>query len=181
MDPPSPDSVPGVTPSGSEGESLPSSDAGTAIVAPSPQAGAIQQARLQLGVPGASTPRAGGSTPTPDSGEADDVEAFRAEVESLKARYMVCHSAGVPSFLVVLTPLLQRLAQSARAKDLALRQVTEDSARVRSLQGDLDNEREVNKGLMGRVADLTNQLNAEKQRNQGDNPSVCCCYFDFSK
>ena len=63
---------------------------------------------------------------------------------------------------VVLTPLLQRLAQSARAKDLALRQVTEGSARVWSLQGDLDNEREVNKGLMGQVADLTNQLNVEK-------------------
>ena len=97
------------------------------------------------------------------------------------ATWYVTRLASLLSHLVVLTPLLQRLAQSARAKDLALRQVTEGSARVWSLQGDLDNEREVNKGLMDRVADLTNQLNAEKQRNQGDNPSVCCCYFDFSK
>ena len=97
------------------------------------------------------------------------------------ATWYVTRLVSLLSQLVVLTPLLQRLAQSARAKDLALRQVTEDSARVRSLQGDLDNEREVNKGLMGRVADLTNQLNAEKQRNQGDNPSICGCYFDLSK
>ena len=98
VDPPSPDSVPGVTPSGSEGESLPSSDAGTAIAVPSPQVGTLQPARLQLGQPDTSTPRAGGSTPTPDSDEADDVEAFRAEVESLKARYMVRHPTGAPTF-----------------------------------------------------------------------------------
>ena len=95
--------------------------------------------------------------------------------------YVICLASlhSLPS--VVLTPLLQRLAQSARAKDLALRQATEESALVRSLQDDLDNEREVNKGLMDRVADLTNQLNAEKQRSQGNNPSVCCCYSDPSK
>jgi len=99
VEPPSPDSVPEVAPSGSEGESLPSSDAGTALVVPSPQVGVIQPARLQLGPPGSSTPRAGDSAPTPDSYEADDVEAFHAEVESLKTRYTVCHLSGVPSLL----------------------------------------------------------------------------------
>ena len=98
VDPPSPDSVPGVTPSGSEGESLPLSDAGTTIVMPNPQAGVIQQAPLQLRLSGTASPGAGGSAPTPDSDEADDVEAFCAEVESLKARYMVCDSTGAPSF-----------------------------------------------------------------------------------
>ena len=101
VEPPSPDSVPEVAPSGSEGESLPSSDAGTALIVPSPQVGITQPARLQLSLPGSSTPRAGDSAPIPDSHEADDVEAFKAEVESLKARYMVRHASCVLTFFAL--------------------------------------------------------------------------------
>ena len=119
--------------------------------------------------------------PTPTRRTTSRLSVLKSSRSRLATWYVTRLASLLSSPSVVLTPLLQRLAQSARAKDLALRQVTEESARVRSLQDDLDNEREVNKGLMGRVADLTNQLNVEKQRNQGNNPSVCRCYSDPSK
>jgi len=99
----------------------------------------------------------------------------------LATRYVTCLASLRSSPSVALTPFLQRLVQSARAKDLALRQATEESTRVRSLRDDLDNEREVNKGLMDRVADLTNQLNAEKQKSQGNNPSARRYYSDLAE
>ena len=91
MDPFSLESVPGVTTSGSEEESS-SAGASAASATPNPQGGVAQRARLQLGLPEASNPaQVGAHAGVPDSEEEVDVEAFRVEADSLKARYEVCH------------------------------------------------------------------------------------------
>jgi hypothetical protein len=87
------EAVPRVTPSGSSEES--SGDTETVFAEPSPRAEQTLQASLQPDLPESSNPlqvevHAG----VPASAVEVDVEAFRVEADSLKARYEVRHQTG---------------------------------------------------------------------------------------
>jgi hypothetical protein len=82
-------------------------------------------------------------------------------------RYVTKPATVSVCLLLILTRVLQKLAQSLLAKNLAIRQNAEEASRVRSLKNELDNERDVNKGLLSRITALTAQLDSEKQKSQG--------------
>ncbi|PUZ75448.1 hypothetical protein GQ55_1G170300 [Panicum hallii var. hallii] len=81
--------------------------------------------------------------------EDSEVEAFRAKADSLKVH-------------------IEKIVELSTAKNLVLHKTSDQISNVRSLENELDTEREMNKELMSPIIDLSGQLEAERQKSQAE-------------